>query len=265
MPARREEIHHALDEGVRLELLASPMEFLGDENGSLRALKVQRMELGEPDDSGRRRPVPVPDETFEIETDMSIIAVGTGPNRILLDATPGLGLNKWGYVQVNEETGETSIPNVFAGGDIVTGRGHGHPGHGCRTPRGQGDCPAPVAVGRGIGLQRPGAGNNSASGLFSKKTSRGGIIPGAGLSALAPIAPRPVRGTPCRPPNRPSPMGSGRAAVLAVMAALSSMCSNWMTTWLKGSPSLPPNALRQQGGHAHRGRPDGVAQHRGVH
>jgi glutamate synthase (NADPH/NADH) small chain len=121
MPARAEEIHHAVEEGVNLELLASPTEFMGDDEGNLRALKVQRMQLGEPDDSGRRRPVPVEGETFEIETDLSVIAVGTGPNKIMLEATPELDLNKWGYVQVNEETGETSIPNVFAGGDIVTG------------------------------------------------------------------------------------------------------------------------------------------------
>jgi len=121
MPARREELEHAVEEGVNLEILSSPLEFVGDAEGRLKALKVQKMELGEPDESGRRRPVPIEGAIAEIKTDLAIIAVGTRSNPLLLEATPSLKLNKWGYIEADPETGETSIPNVFAGGDIVTG------------------------------------------------------------------------------------------------------------------------------------------------
>lgn len=121
MPARKEEIEHAIEEGIKMECLANPIEFFGDENGKLVRAKLQRMKLGEPDTSGRRSPVPIEGDTFEIETDLAVIAVGTKPNQILLINEPELKLNKRGYIEVNEETGETSIPNVFAGGDIVTG------------------------------------------------------------------------------------------------------------------------------------------------
>ena len=121
MPARHEELEHALEEGVQLEPLCSPTSFNGDENHYLRSISLQRMQLGEPDASGRRKPVPIPGDIYDIEADMVVIAVGTRPNPILLEATPELALNKYGYVTVNPETGETSIPNVFAGGDIVTG------------------------------------------------------------------------------------------------------------------------------------------------
>jgi glutamate synthase (NADPH/NADH) small chain len=97
------------------------MECLADENKRLTGLKVQKMTLGEPDASGRRRPVPIEGETEIIPCELAVIAVGTKPNPILLEATKGLALNKWGYIEANEETGETSIHNVFAGGDIVTG------------------------------------------------------------------------------------------------------------------------------------------------
>lgn len=121
MPARQEEIEHALEEGIILECLYGPMEFLGDENGRLTSMYLQKMELGEPDASGRCAPVCIEGRTCTMPCDLAIIAVGTGPNPIMLEATPELELNKWGYIQANEETGETSIPNVFAGGDIVTG------------------------------------------------------------------------------------------------------------------------------------------------
>ena len=121
MPARKEEIEHAIEEGIIMECLAGPLEFSGDENGKLTKVKLQKMELGEPDASGRRRPVPIEGNVFEIETDLAVIAVGTQPNQILLGNEPELKLNKRGYIEINEETGETSIPNVFAGGDIVTG------------------------------------------------------------------------------------------------------------------------------------------------
>ena len=121
MPARREEIEHAEEEGVKLLELVGPVRFNANENGVLKSVTLQKMALGEPDASGRRRPMPVEGEVFEHETDLAVVAVGTRSNPILLEATPGLELNKRGYIVVNEETGETSIPNVFAGGDIVTG------------------------------------------------------------------------------------------------------------------------------------------------
>ena len=121
MPARHEEIEHAEEEGVQLMELVGPLRFDGNEEGRLRSVTLQRMALGEPDASGRRSPKPIPGDVFELPTDLAIIAVGTRSNPLLLEATPGLALNKWGYIVADEETGETSIPNVFAGGDIVTG------------------------------------------------------------------------------------------------------------------------------------------------
>ncbi|BBD07201.1 NADPH-dependent glutamate synthase [Desulfovibrio ferrophilus] len=121
MPARREEIEHAEEEGVIMETLAAPLAFSGDDRFNLTSVKLQRMELGEPDASGRRSPVPVEGATYELDTDLAIIAVGTRANPLLISNEPELKLNDWGYVQVDEKTGETSIPNVFAGGDIVTG------------------------------------------------------------------------------------------------------------------------------------------------
>ena len=121
MPARREEIEHAIEEGIRLRCLCGPASFHGDNQGRLKAMTVQKMQLGEPDESGRCSPVCIDGETEQIKCDMAIIAVGTRPNPVLLEATPDLELTKWGYIQANPETGETSIPNVFAGGDIVTG------------------------------------------------------------------------------------------------------------------------------------------------
>lgn len=121
MPARHEEIEHAVEEGIHLEVLSNPIEFRGDEKGNLSSVLLQRMELGEPDASGRRSPKPVEGDTYELETDLAVIAVGTNPNPVLLENEPDLKLNKWGYIEVDESTGETSIPNVYAGGDIVTG------------------------------------------------------------------------------------------------------------------------------------------------
>ncbi|AMK09823.1 NADPH-dependent glutamate synthase [Pseudodesulfovibrio indicus] len=121
MPARREEIEHAMEEGVQIRCLCGPLSFHGDNQGRLKAMTVQKMALGEPDDSGRCSPVCLDGETEQVTCDMAIIAVGTRPNPILLEATPDLELTKWGYIQADPETGETSIPNVFAGGDIVTG------------------------------------------------------------------------------------------------------------------------------------------------
>lgn len=121
MPARLEELEHALEEGVELQCLFGPLEFMDDGQGNLKGLALQKMELGEPDASGRCAPVCVEGDTCEIPCDLAIIAVGTGPNKVMLEATPELDLTKRGYISVDEETGETSVPNVFAGGDIVTG------------------------------------------------------------------------------------------------------------------------------------------------
>ncbi len=120
LPARAEEIHHAEEEGLVFRLLTNPVAFEGDENGMVQRMKCIRMELGEPDDSGRRRPVPVADSEFTIDTDLAIVAVGAGANPLLTKKTPGLTLNRWGYV-VADECGRTQKPGVWAGGDIVTG------------------------------------------------------------------------------------------------------------------------------------------------
>ncbi|MDD6087708.1 MAG: FAD-dependent oxidoreductase, partial [Desulfovibrionaceae bacterium] len=121
MPARKEEIEHALEEGVQLQELVSPVRFNADENGRLTSVTLQRMRLGEADASGRCRPEPIEGDVFDLETDLAVVAVGTGSNPLLTSSTPGLELNGRGYIVTNEETGETSIPNVFAGGDAVTG------------------------------------------------------------------------------------------------------------------------------------------------
>ena len=121
MPARLEELEHAEEEGVQFAMLSAPVRFNGNDEMRLTSVTLQKMELGEPDASGRRRPVAIEGEVFDLPTDLAVVALGTRSNPILLDATPKLKQNKWGYIEVNEETGETSMPNVFAGGDIVTG------------------------------------------------------------------------------------------------------------------------------------------------
>ena len=102
-----------------MECLAAPLEFTAGEDGNLGKVRLQRMELGEPDASGRRSPRPVEGDIYELETDLAVIAVGTRSNPVLLENEPGLELDRRGYIKVNEMTGETSIPGVFAGGDIV--------------------------------------------------------------------------------------------------------------------------------------------------
>ncbi len=121
MPARVEEVHHAKEEGIEFLLLANPLEFVGDENGWLKGTKLIKMELGEPDDSGRRRPVPIEGSEYILDIDMAVIAIGNGSNPIIRKTTPDLNFNKWGNIQVNEVTMQTSKEGVFAGGDIVTG------------------------------------------------------------------------------------------------------------------------------------------------
>jgi len=120
LPARAEEIHHAEEEGVVFELLTNPIEFEGDDRGMVRRMKCIRMELGEPDDSGRRRPVPIEGSDFYIDTDLVIVAIGAGANPLLTKATPGLELNRWGYIRANGK-GRTEKEGVWAGGDIITG------------------------------------------------------------------------------------------------------------------------------------------------
>ncbi|MEW6228762.1 MAG: FAD-dependent oxidoreductase, partial [Bacillota bacterium] len=121
MPARLEEIENAEEEGVEMMLLTNPVRVLGDEKGWVCGMECIRMELGEPDESGRRRPVPVPGSEFVLDIDTMISALGTDPNPLLVRSVPALKLGKHGNVIINEETGETSVPGIFAGGDIVTG------------------------------------------------------------------------------------------------------------------------------------------------
>jgi glutamate synthase (NADPH/NADH) small chain len=120
LPARAEEVHHAEQEGVRFEFLLSPIEVVGDEGGWVTGLRCQRMELGEEDEGGRRRPEPVPGSEFTIDCDMVVVAIGTRSNPLLTSTAPDLELNKWGYI-VTDDHGMTSMPGVFAGGDIVRG------------------------------------------------------------------------------------------------------------------------------------------------
>ena len=121
MPARQAEIHHAEEEGIELFLLTNPTRYLGDKNGRLTGMECLRMELGEPDASGRRRPVAIKGSEFEIACDLCIVAVGSGANPLLTSETPDMKLNKWGNVVANEKNGKTTKPGVWAGGDIVTG------------------------------------------------------------------------------------------------------------------------------------------------
>lgn len=121
MPARKAEIHHAEEEGLDFQFLTNPLRYIGDENGNLKAIECLKMELGEPDASGRRRPVPIPNSNFTIDVDVAIVAIGTRANPLLLNSVAGLDLNKWGYIKADEKTGKTAARGVFAGGDIVTG------------------------------------------------------------------------------------------------------------------------------------------------
>ncbi len=120
-PARQEEIHHAEAEGVEFHCLSAPLGIMGDDKNNVIGLECQQCELGEPDESGRCRPVPIDGACFDIECDTLIIAIGQRPNPLVPRNTPGLDTHRWGGVIINEETGETSIPGVYAGGDIVTG------------------------------------------------------------------------------------------------------------------------------------------------
>ncbi len=123
MPARRLEIEHAKEEGVNFKFLVQPQEFVGDDSGFVRKMRSLECQLGEPDSSGRRRPIPIEGSDFDSNCDLAIIAVGLGANKVLTSATPDLKVDKYGDVEVNPETMETSIKGVFAGGDIVGGEG----------------------------------------------------------------------------------------------------------------------------------------------
>ena len=121
MPARREEIHHAKEEGIEFLFLNNPVKILGDEKGCVRAMECIKMELGEPDASGRRRPIEVPGSEFELEVDAVIMSLGTSPNPLIRSTTPGLDINKKGCLIADEETMATTREGVYAGGDAVTG------------------------------------------------------------------------------------------------------------------------------------------------
>ena len=121
LPARVEEVHHAKEEGIIFDLLTNPVEILQDENGWVSGMKCIRMELGEPDESGRRRPVEVPGSEFVIEADTVIMSLGTSPNPLISSTTEGLEINKWKCIVADEEFGKTSKEGVYAGGDAVTG------------------------------------------------------------------------------------------------------------------------------------------------
>jgi glutamate synthase (NADPH) small chain len=120
-PARAEELHHAIEEGIIAKWLTNPVRILGNESGWVTGMEVIEMELGEPDASGRRSPVPKKGTEHVLDVDMVVCALGTSANPIIAQSTPGLKINKWGYIEIDEKTGMTSVPGVFAGGDIVTG------------------------------------------------------------------------------------------------------------------------------------------------
>ena len=121
LPARVEEVHHAKEEGVNFELLTNPVEILEDEKGNVKGIKCIRMELGEPDESGRRSPKEIPDSEFTIECDTVIMSLGTSPNPLISSTTSGLEINKRKCIVIDENTGKTSVEGVYAGGDAVTG------------------------------------------------------------------------------------------------------------------------------------------------
>jgi len=121
MPARHEEIENAEEEGIEFELLSNPLRFISDDRGFVKGVELVRMKLGEPDDSGRRRPTPIEKSEYILELDTVIMAIGQTPNPIIQQTTEGLEVTRWGTIQVDEETMQTSIQGVYAGGDVVSG------------------------------------------------------------------------------------------------------------------------------------------------
>ena len=121
MPARVEEVHHAEEEGIEFHLLTNPIGYHGDDESRVIEVECQKMELGEPDASGRRRPVPMKGSEYKLPVDTVIVSIGNGANPLVPSTTPGLDTNKWGNILADQETGKTSKKGVFAGGDIVIG------------------------------------------------------------------------------------------------------------------------------------------------
>ncbi|MBE9507399.1 MAG: FAD-dependent oxidoreductase, partial [Chloroflexi bacterium] len=121
VPARAEEFHHAEEEGIIFDFLTNPVEIYGDESGTVCGMRCIRMELGEPDESGRRRPIPIEGSEFDMDVDMVVVALGTSPNPLVFEDAGGLERTKWGTVVADEEAGRTTKPRVWAGGDVVTG------------------------------------------------------------------------------------------------------------------------------------------------
>jgi glutamate synthase (NADPH) small chain len=121
MPAREEEVKHAEEEGIEFHFLTTPIRYFGDEQGRVKAMECLKMELGEPDASGRRKPVPIPGSEFITEVDLVVVAIGQSPNPLMAQTTPELRVGKWGNLEVDWNTMATTIPGVFAGGDIVRG------------------------------------------------------------------------------------------------------------------------------------------------
>ncbi len=121
LPARAAEVHHGEEEGIEFFFLTNPTRYLGNEKGRLVGMECLKMELGEPDASGRRRPIPIKGSEFTMECDLVVVAVGSGANPLLTSSTPDMTLNKWGYIQADPEDGKTTKRGVWAGGDIVTG------------------------------------------------------------------------------------------------------------------------------------------------
>ena len=122
MPARVAEIHHAEEEGIEMYLLTNPVRFIGDADGRVSSMECVQMELGEPDESGRRRPIPVEGSEFVLDCDLAVVAVGAGANPVLTQSDPEIALTRKGYIIADEKTGKTTKPGVWAGGDIVTGQ-----------------------------------------------------------------------------------------------------------------------------------------------
>jgi len=120
MPARKEEYHHAIEEGIKFQFLTNPVRFIGDDDGNVEQIEVIKMKLGEPDTSGRPRPIPIENSEYLIKSDTVIIAIGTNANPVLTKSIPELNTNKWGYIEADED-GKTNLEGIFAGGDIVTG------------------------------------------------------------------------------------------------------------------------------------------------
>jgi glutamate synthase (NADPH/NADH) small chain len=121
MPARIEELKHAREEGIEFLNLNSPVEYLADKRGRVNAVRLQKMELGEPDSSGRRRPIPIEGSEYTIDVDLVIVSIGVSPNPLIPQSVPELSMSRWGTIQVDENNMQSNIPVLFAGGDIVRG------------------------------------------------------------------------------------------------------------------------------------------------